>query len=73
MSNKKNQAEPQSQSIPGPTADNPNEDVADGNQSTIQPGTGDGGTPTPAPGQPSTGGNPAAADGGNNSSYGGNQ
>lgn len=31
----------QSQSIPGPTADNPNEE---GQQSTIQPGTGSGNT-----------------------------
>lgn len=32
---------PQSQSIPGPTADNPNEDTQ---QSIIQPGTGSGDT-----------------------------
>jgi hypothetical protein len=35
MAKKKQNDEPQSQSIPGPTADNPNED---GQQSTIQPG-----------------------------------
>lgn len=66
----------QSQSIPGPTGDNPNED---GQSSTIQPGTGsgntvgggtgDGTTPAPNPGAPSTpsdGGNPAANQGGDN-------
>jgi hypothetical protein len=30
--------EPQSPSQPGPTNENPNEDKADGNQSTVQPG-----------------------------------
>lgn len=66
----------QSRSIPGATADNPNED---GQQSNIQPGTGsgdtggggtgDGSTPAPTPGSPSTpsdGGNPAANQGGDN-------
>lgn len=57
----------QSQSIPGPTNDNPNEDVADGNQSTIQPGgQGDGTTTTGGTSVPGTGGNAAAADGGTN-------
>lgn len=71
----------QSQSIAGPTADNPNED---GQQSTIQPGTGSGNTvgggtgdgsqPAPAaPGTgstPSDGGNDAANPGGDNSPAG---
>lgn len=55
------QAGPQSQSQPGPTNVNPNEDVADGNQSRIQPGDGNDGASGAVP---STGGNPAAADGG---------
>ncbi len=58
--------EPQSQSQTGGTPENPNADVADGNQSKIQPGTGNG----PGDGtyggdsQPSDGGNPAADAGG---------
>jgi hypothetical protein len=57
----------QSQSMPGPTNDNPNADVADGNQSTIQPGgQGDGASTTGGTSTASTGGNPAAADGGAN-------
>lgn len=57
----------QSQSIPGPTADNPNEDN-DGNTGKIQPGssgegTGGGAVPAPAPATP--GSTPAPSDGGN--------
>ncbi len=50
---------PQSQSQPGATNDNPNEDVADGNQSTIQPGAGE----RPPSGE--FGGESNASDGGN--------
>ncbi len=59
-------AEPQSQSQTGGTPENPNADKADGNQSQIQPGTGN----NPAGGtyggesQPSDGGNQAADAGG---------
>jgi hypothetical protein len=82
MAKKKQNDEPQSQSIPGPTADNPNED---GQQSTIQPGTGSGNTVggestgdgnTPAPtgtSVPSDGGNAAANQGGSNAPAGPNQ
>lgn len=71
--------EAQSQSMPGSTADNPNED---GQQSTIQPGTGSGDTvggetsgdssaagavpQAPGTSTPSDGGNPAANPGGAN-------
>lgn len=80
----KNEVPPQSQSIAGPTAENPNED---GQSSQIQPGTGsgntvggettgDGSTPAPNPGAPSAptdGGNPAANQGGANAPAGPNQ
>lgn len=85
--NKNDDVEPQSQSIPGPTGDNPNEDVADGNQSSVQPGTGSGNTTggqstgdaavgtnplPPATGStPSDGGNAAANQGGTNATSGG--
>lgn len=62
---------PQSQSQPGPTNENPNEDRENGTQSTIQPGgAGEdlpGGQPT-APSQPSDGGDPAANPGGTSTS-----
>ena len=76
-SKKDENAEPQSPSIPGPTGDNPNEDVADGNQSRIQPGNGDpavGTNPlpsTPGTSTPSDGGNPSANQGGASSTSGG--
>jgi hypothetical protein len=69
---RKKDVNPQSQSIPGPTGQNPNEDVADGNQSTIQPGgQGDGTTTTGGTSVPSTGGNPAAGEGGTSGTQGG--
>lgn len=60
---------PQSQSQPGATNDNPNEDVKDGNQSKIQPGGAGAGAPGGQPTGPSVasdGGNPAANQGGAN-------
>lgn len=72
--NHEEQQNPQSQSIPGPTNDNPNEDVANGTQSQIQPGgQGDGSTTTGGTSVPSDGGNPAASQGGASSQAGGNQ
>lgn len=67
---------PQSQSQPGQTNENPNEDRENGTQSTVQPG-GAGeelpaGQPT-APNQPSDGGNSAANQGGTSGSSGGNR
>lgn len=56
----------QSQSQPGPTNENPNEDVENGTQSTIQPGGAGDGVPGGQPSQPvapSDGGNPAAPGG----------
>lgn len=74
----------QSQSQAGPTAHNPNEDVAEGNQSRIQPGggaegpggtsSGDPATSTTGDGNsgstPSDGGNPAANQGGSSGTAG---
>lgn len=57
---------PQSKSQPGPTNDNPNEDVENGTQSQIQPGGAGEGLPGGQPSQPSApsdGGNPAAPGG----------
>lgn len=66
--------DPQSQSQPGPTYENPNEDVENGTQSTIQPGgQGEGSTTTGGVSVPSDGGNPAANQGGAASSDGGSQ
>lgn len=44
MGRKNENDEPQSQSMPGPTGDNPNADREDGNQGTVQPGQGTGNT-----------------------------
>ncbi len=73
--NSNDNVDPQSQSQTGGTPENPNADVAEGNQSTIQPGTGDGPDGDTYGGQsvPSDGGNPAANQGGANSTSGGNQ
>jgi hypothetical protein len=73
MTNRNN---PQSQSQPGGTNDNPNEDRDNGTQSTIQPG-GDGqptpgGQPADGQSQPSDGGNDAANQGGTSGESGGN-
>lgn len=65
--------EPQSQSQTGGTPQNPNADVADGNQSTISPGAGGNPAGGTYGGQsvPSDGGNPAANQGGANGAEGG--
>ncbi len=73
---KREKNEPQSQSQAGATNKNPNEDVADGNQSQVQPGNGEqggqvGNNPTPGTSTPSDGGNPAANQGGPSSTNGG--
>jgi hypothetical protein len=71
--NREEQQNPQSQSIPGPTNENPNEDVENGTQSQIQPGgQGDGNTSTGGVSVPSDGGNPAANQGGASGQAGGN-
>lgn len=67
---------PQSQSQTGGSTENPNEDVANGTQSTVQPGEGGGadgapgGGPT-APNTASDGGNTAANEGGTSGESGG--
>ncbi len=61
---------PQSQSQTGGVNENPNADVADGNQSTIQPCEGN---DAASGATPSDGGNPAANPGGTNGTPTGNQ
>lgn len=65
---------PQSQSQPGGTNENLNEDRDNGTQSTVQPGgQGDGAQTTGGQSVPTDGGNPAANQGGANGPQGGNR
>lgn len=74
--NNKDDVQPQSQSQPGATNENPNADVADGNQSTSDTSTsGDvpAGGATGGVSVPSDGGNAAANQGGTSAPAGPNQ
>lgn len=81
MGKHQDKQDPQSQSIPGPTNENPNEDVNNGTQAQVQPGgQGDGSQTTGGTSVAGDGGNPAANQGGasgeaagGNAAAGGNQ